>query len=81
MFPHCMYPVRMRIPGLEGVNIPDVCCNQPETSNVAFCKIHRQLAIQKEIPTDIKGFIKFCGDSALGIIIYCHDTFIDACIM
>ena len=58
-FPHCMYPVRMKIPGLEGVNTPDVCCNQPEANNTSFCNTHKQLAIQNQIPTDIKSFIKF----------------------
>lgn len=61
-----MYPVKMAIPGLEGVNAPDVCCNQPETNKIAFCHMHKELALQKGIPTDIKGFIKYCGTSISG---------------
>ena len=61
MFPHCMYPVETIVPGLPGLNYPDVCQNQPLTSKHAFCEYHNSLAIDKKIPTDIKGFIHYCG--------------------
>ena len=70
IFPHCMYPVKMKIPGLEGINTPDVCFNQPEASNTPFCSTHKRLAMQKQIPTDMKGFMKYCNGSALGMCIY-----------
>ena len=60
-FPHCMFPIQTIVPGLSGVNYPDVCQNQPMTSKHAFCKVHYEVAIEKKIPTDIKGFVQYCG--------------------
>lgn len=64
MFPHCMYPVKVTIPGLPGLTHPDICENQPGSSKEAFCKKHLDLAKEKDVPTDVKGFIQYCGGSA-----------------
>ena len=64
MFPHCMYPVETIVPGLPGLNYPDVCQNQPLTSKHAFCKHHHAIASEMKIPTDVKGFIQYCGGIA-----------------
>ena len=61
-FTHCMYPVEVNIPGIA-VNFPDVCSKEPINSKSAFCKEHHMLAIEKKCPTDVRGFLKFCGTS------------------
>jgi len=59
-----MYPVEIVVPGLPGINYPDVCQNQPLTPKHAFCKGHHTTAIEKKILTDVKGFIQYCGGKA-----------------
>ena len=67
-FPHCMYPIETTVPGLPGINYPDVCENQPVSSKHAFCSMHHKVATEKKVPTDIQGFIRYCGGKAkLGI--------------
>lgn len=70
-FPHCMYPVETVVPGLPGVNYPDVCQGQPISSKHAFCSQHHEVAIKAEVPTDIHGFIHYCGGQAkIGTLTY-----------
>ena len=64
MFPHCMYPVEVIIPGLPGLRHPAVCDKQPKSSKLAFCSNHHEIAIKKHVPTDVRDFIKYCGGSA-----------------
>ena len=67
-FPHCMYPVEFTLPGLPGISYPDVCQGQPLSTKQAFCRLHQDLAQQKNIPTDVRGFIKYCkGEAELGM--------------
>ena len=60
-FPHCMYPIETIIPGLAGINYPDACQGQPITSKQAFCNVHHEVATEKKVPTDVRGFIDYCG--------------------
>ena len=58
-FPHCMFPVKAQV-SLPLVNFPSVCPNQPQ-GNTAFCSDHLELAQSLHYPTDIKGFVTYCG--------------------
>ena len=60
-FPQCMYPIETIIPGLAGINYPDVCQGLPITSKHAFCNAHHEVATEKKVPTDVRGFIDYCG--------------------
>lgn len=64
-FPHCMFPIETTIPGLPEANYPDVCQGQPKTSKHAFCEVHHDVATKIKIPTDIRGFIHYCGGKAM----------------
>ena len=48
------------MPTLPLINMPDVCCNQPINSEIAFCKSHYELAIKKGYPTKDREFVKYC---------------------
>ncbi len=48
-----MFPVSTSIPGMRGVNFPNVCTNQP-LGRSAFCREHHSIALAKEFPTDIR---------------------------
>ena len=61
-FMHCMFPVVAKVPGIEGVNFPDVCPEQPHKSTI-FCAEHLAVALNKGYPTDLKGFLAFCGSN------------------
>ena len=63
-FPHCMFPMKVSIPTLPLINLPDVCCNQPINSESAFCQTHHDLAINKGYPTKARDFIKYCGTTS-----------------
>ena len=58
-----MFPVTASLPNLPGVSYPDVCTEQP-VGNSAFCAYHQTQAISREYPTDVKGFLSFCGTSS-----------------
>jgi len=79
-FPHCMYPLETIVPELPGVNYPDVCQCQPMTSKHAFCSVHHEVVVQKKIPTDICGFINYCGGNAkigtLKYTLYMHTYYL-----
>ena len=49
-FPHCMYPVEKVVPGLQGINYPDVCQKQPITSKHAFYMQHHEVATEAKFP-------------------------------
>ena len=49
-FPICMFPVKTSVPGLAGVNYPDVCTSQPVGSR-AFCAHHLHVAQERGYPT------------------------------
>ena len=59
-FPHCMFPVSAGVPGLPTLNVPNICPNQLKKGS-AFCEHHFEVALNLNYPTDIKGFLKFCG--------------------
>ena len=59
-FPHRMFPVKAAVPGLKGITFPDVCPQQPKGNSV-FCPAHLQVAKQRHYPTDLRGFLEFCG--------------------
>ena len=55
--PHCMYPVKAQISGLPLVNYPNVCTNEPESQQSAFCSTHALLASKLGIPTNLREFV------------------------
>ena len=59
-FPHCMFPVVCKVPNLPLLNFPSVCTGQPKAKS-AFCITHHSKAQGLEYPTDVKGFLHFCG--------------------
>ena len=59
-FPHCMFPVKATVPGFKGITFPDVCPEQPK-GNCVFCPAHLRVAEERQYPTDLKGFLKFCN--------------------
>ena len=68
-FTHCMYPVKVTISGLS-VNFPDVCTEEPINSKSAFCHHHHEVATHHSYPTDVRGFLKFCGTSSCNHYLY-----------
>lgn len=58
-FPHCMFPVKASVPGLKGITFPDVCPEQPKVNSI-FCQAHLQVAQERQYPTDLRGFLKYC---------------------
>ena len=59
-FPHCMFPVVCKVPNLPLLKFPSVCTSQPKSKS-AFCVAHYSKAEQLGYPTDVKGFLRFCG--------------------
>ena len=57
MHPHCMYPVKAKISGLPLVNYPNVCTNELESQQLAFCSTHALLASKLGIPTNLREFV------------------------
>ncbi|XP_074625879.1 uncharacterized protein LOC141884088 isoform X2 [Acropora palmata] len=55
--PHCLYPVKAEVAGLPTINYPNVCTEEPETQASAFCTEHSELAMGKNIPTNLREFI------------------------
>lgn len=64
-FPHCMFPVTARLPGIPSLNFPDVCTEQLMPKS-AFCPNHTEMAAAKGYPTNIKEFLKYCGVNNAG---------------
>ncbi len=60
-FPHCMWPVSSEATHFPGLKLPDICINEPASQNEAFCVTHSILAVQKDIPTGLRDFLKSCG--------------------
>lgn len=56
-FPHCMFPVKIRLPMMPTINVPDVCTNQPKGLS-SFCEEHHEMALKMGYPTKVKDFIK-----------------------
>ena len=46
------------------LSTPNVCTEQPLNNETAFCSQHFELAVQCAYPTDLRGFLKFCGATA-----------------
>ena len=55
-----MFPVLAGVLGLPTLNVPNICPNQLKKGS-AFCEHHYEVALNLNYPTDIKGFLKFCG--------------------
>lgn len=53
-----MFPVVTTVPGLAGVNYPDVCTNQP-VGNKAFCAHHMKVAKERGYHTSVRDFRRF----------------------
>ncbi len=58
-FPHCMFPVTSSVPNMK-VRFPNVCPEQLKPKS-AFCVEHYPKAQALGYPTDVKGFISYCG--------------------
>ena len=54
---HCLYPVKAEVAGLPTINYPNVCTEEPETQASVFCAEHSELAMEKNIPTNLREFI------------------------
>ena len=52
------FPVVTTVPGLAGVNYPDVCTNQP-VRNKAFCAKHMKVAKERGYHTSVRDFRRF----------------------
>ena len=63
-FPHCMFPVHTALPGVPGLNLPNVCPEQPHGRTV-FCPSHLELAKERGYKTDLRGFVAQCGASSV----------------
>lgn len=48
-FAHCMFPVKAEVCGIENINYPSVCTEQPSTPRSAFCVRHCDEADKKGI--------------------------------
>ena len=59
-FPHCMFPVSSSVPNLPNVRFPNVC-PEPLKPKSAFCIQHYSKAQTLGYPTDVKGFLSYCG--------------------
>ena len=55
-----IHALHAEVPGIEGINFPDVCPEQPHKSTI-FCTQHLAVALNKGYLTDLKGFLAFCG--------------------
>ena len=55
-----MFPVVASLPNFPGVNFPNVCTEEP-AGNSAFCAYHLRLAKDRGYPTDVRGFLSYCG--------------------
>ena len=61
-FPHCMFPVKAEVCGIENINYPSVCTEQPSNPRSAFCDRHCEEAKKKGIPTGLRDFVyNYCG--------------------
>ena len=58
------------------LSTPDVCTEQPLNNETAFCSQHFELAVQRAYPTDVRGFLKFCGATAAAGIMSLLDLYI-----
>ena len=58
----CIFPVRACHPGMQGLNVPNVCPEQPSGSTI-FCEEHCLLAEQRGHPLHVKEFLQYCGAS------------------
>ena len=56
------------------MNAPDVCTEQPHNNTSAFCDYHAKVATEKGYPTDLRGFLKFCGVHKLAGIVLLHNN-------
>lgn len=60
-----MWPVTVKATNFPGLNLPDVCVNEPKNNVSAFCIEHSNLAMQENVPTGLRDFLKFfCGIEA-----------------
>lgn len=66
-----MYPVKVILPALPQLNMPDVCVCQPLNSENAFCKVHTELAKDKGYPTKARDFVEFY--TSAGILYTLHE--------
>ena len=59
-FPHCMFPLTSHIPNLPALHFSNVCPRQLKPKS-AFGIDHYSKAQSQGYPTDVKGFLTFCG--------------------
>ena len=63
VYPVCMYRVPKEITGFSGqLKYVDTCPGQPMHGK-AFCEEHCRVAAEKEIPSGLRDFLKYCGVS------------------
>ena len=55
-----MFPVSSSVPNLPNVHFPNVC-PEPLKPKSAFCIEHFSKAQLLGYPTDVKGFLSYCG--------------------
>ena len=66
-FVHCMFPVVTKVIGVQWLNYPNVCTEEP-LPNSAFCLKHSTLAKEQSIPTKLKDYVQFLNTK--GNLIY-----------
>ena len=57
-----MFPVHVSQPGMQGLNAPSVCPEEP-VGNTIFCKEHSSIAKQRGYPLHVREFLRYCGAS------------------
>ena len=75
-FPYCMFPVSSSVPNLPNVWFPNVC-PEPLKPKSAFCIEHYSKAQTLGYPTDVKGFLSYCGAAkTAGIsLLFCFEDY------
>lgn len=61
VYPVCMYRVPKEVTGFSGqLKYVDACPGQPMHGK-AFCEKHCRVAAEKEIPSGLRDFLRYCG--------------------
>ena len=62
--------MQQTVAGFPTLNLPDVCTDSPVRGK-AFCRNHCALLEREapDVPTDLRGFLQFCGAKANGMSI------------
>ena len=76
-FPHCMFPVKIRLPMMTTLDVSDVCINQPKGLS-SFCEEHHEVALKMGYPTKVKISLSFVMERKQQVYDF-HDVFLHFC--